>query len=558
MEPGINFDQLPELASRLNLSFRSGEISLQGQRMVLLHTGALGALRRELIDTLGVERARGVLTRMGYASGWRDAEMVRAMLPEASDDDLMSLGPQLHSLEGVVHVTPIRFEISVAEGHYYGEFAWDNSHEADVHLEHFGPYHDSVCWTQIGYASGYTSAVMHRPVMYREVLCRGRADERCMIVGKLVEDWGDEIEPELKYLQPDRVADQIVALQQQVECLRHSLDEKHALGDLIGVSPAFRHAAEIIKKAGESSVTVLLLGETGVGKEMFARALHQLSPRAQSAFVAVNCAALPEELIESELFGVEKGAYTGAQQSRPGRFERAHGGTLFLDEVGELSASAQVKLLRVLQEGEFERIGDTHTRKIDVRLIAATNVDLEQAVQEGRFRADLYYRLNIYPVIIPPLRERIEDIPLLAERFIERYNTKHGKRIVGLTEGALHALQTYDWPGNIRELENMIERGIILVGNEQRIDLTNLFPSMSLADRTGSRPEPSAPAGRHGARTLDAVVEEILGCEAPLEEIETRLLNSAVARADGNLSRAARLLGITRPQLAYRLSKRRP
>ncbi|MDZ7809428.1 MAG: sigma 54-interacting transcriptional regulator [Arhodomonas sp.] len=575
MTSGITFDRLPELAAQFKLCFRSGHIHLEGERMVLLHTGALGALRRELVDTLGLDRTRGVLTRMGYASGRRDAEMARELLPGASDEDLMNLGPQLHSLEGIAHVTPIRFDIDVAGGRYSGEFLWEDSFEAAVHLETFGPYHDAVCWMQLGYASGYTTAVMGKSVIFREVDCRGKGDANCRIIGKPVEDWGEEITEELQYFEPENVAEQLVALQDQVEHLRYSIDEETTLGDMVGVSPAFRETGEIIRKAADSAVTVLLLGETGVGKEMFARSLHQLSPRADEAFVAVNCAAMPEELVESELFGVEKGAFTGAEHSRPGRFERADGGTLFLDEVGELSQPAQAKLLRVLQEGEFERIGDTRSRHVDVRLVAATNTDLEQAVRDGRFRADLYYRLNIYPVVIPPLRERREDIPLLVERFLDKYNARHGKRITGITERAMEALKAYEWPGNIRELENMIERGVIIANNHECIDVKDLFPRMNIApapepaERRAPSAEPGETTAEPGAAhredttstappagaDVDELAALLLERSASLDELEPRLIELAVQRADGNLSRAARSLGMTRPQLAYRMKK---
>ncbi len=562
MSSSFDIEELPELASRLHLSFKSGRITLEDQRMVLLHTGALGSLRRELVETLGLDRARGVLTRMGYASGRRDAEMVRKLMPNASDEELMNFGPQLHSLEGIVDVIPIHFDIDVVNGHFYGEFAWEDSYEAEVHLEHFGMHHESVCWTQVGYASGYTSAVVRRCVVFKEVQCCGKGDARCMIVGKPEEEWGQEIEAEMKYFQPDHVADQIVELQAQVEHLRYSLDEEFTQGDMVGVSEPFRETTDMIRKAAESTVTVLLLGETGVGKEKYARLLHNLSPRANNTFIAVNCAAMPEELIESELFGVEKGAFTGAQQSRPGRFERAHGGTLFLDEVGELSASAQAKLLRVLQEGEFERVGDTQTRHIDVRLVAATNVDLQQAVQNGRFRADLFYRLNIYPVVVPPLRARGEDVPLLVKRFLDKYNARHGKRVTGVTDTAMKALQDYVWPGNIRELENMIERGVILVPNDAKIDLKNLFPCMDLSGYPGipGATQPAATTATDSAaaaagQDVDAVIEQVLESGASLDKLERQLMKAAVERSEGNLSSAARLLGMTRAQLAYRLKK---
>jgi transcriptional regulator with GAF, ATPase, and Fis domain len=209
-------------------------------------------------------------------------------------------------------------------------------------------------------------------------------------------------------------------------------------------------------------VSVLLTGETGVGKERFARALHTLSDRAGGPFVAVNCAALPAELIEAELFGVEKGAYTGAHATRAGRFERADGGTLFLDEVGDMPLPAQAKLLRVLQEGEVERLGAEQPRKVNVRLVAATNVDLEAAVAAGRFRRDLLYRLNVYPIAIPALRERTADIAPLAQHLLQRYAAQHHKRLLGFSDRAMAALQAHDWPGNVRELENLVERGVIL------------------------------------------------------------------------------------------------
>lgn len=545
------------LPSNLKLNFEYGRITLDKHRMLLLHAGAFGSLRVELIETLGIERARGLLTRMGYASGKRDAELARKLLPSMSDEDVLMVGPHLHSLEGIVRVSPIRMDIDIANSHFDGEFLWEDSFEAQVHKEHFGIHHEAVCWTQIGYACGFTSEITGRFILFREVDCAGKGDRQCRIVGKPAEDWEDA-EHDLSYFEPDHLADQLVKLQTEVENLRYSLDDHFALGDMVGRSEAFLSTCDLLRKGASSHVTVLLLGETGVGKEMCARALHSLSPRAKSSFVAINCAAIPEELIESELFGIEKGAYTGAHQSRPGRFERAHGGTLFLDEIGELSAAAQAKLLRVLQEGEFERIGDTQTRKVDVRLIAATNVDLQQAVDQGRFRADLYYRLNIFPVLIPPLRERVDDIELLVERFLGKYAARHGKRVSGITTPALDALRRYAWPGNIRELENMIERGVIIVGNNQDIDVPHLFPCVNF----GKRETPLSGAmnitdtAHNREEGLKGMIDCALEQSTSFEELEAMMLDTAVERAGGNLSSAARMLGMTRPQLAYRLKKR--
>jgi two-component system response regulator HydG len=295
---------------------------------------------------------------------------------------------------------------------------------------------------------------------------------------------------------------------------------------------------------------------------MFAAAIHQVGGRSDRSFVALNCGALPSELLESELFGVEKGAYTGAQQSRPGRFERADGGTLFLDEVGELSMNAQTRLLRVLQDGVIDRLGSTATRKVDVRLIAATNVNLELAVESGKFRKDLFYRLNVYPVKIPPLRERRSDILLLTDRFVALIGAREGKRVQGLTDKARHALLAHDWPGNVRELENAVERALILTEDGAPIDASALFAGVLPADIA---PVQDAPIGKRGqisygaaagADTVDLFLEHVFRQHIPFDSVETVLLDAAVKRAGGNLSEAARLLGLSRGQLAYRQKKR--
>ncbi|MBX3683813.1 MAG: sigma 54-interacting transcriptional regulator, partial [Thauera sp.] len=282
--------------------------------------------------------------------------------------------------------------------------------------------------------------------------------------------------------------------------------------------------------------------------------LHEMSARKDEAFVAVNCAALPDELIESELFGVERGAFTGAHTSRAGKFERAHGGTLFLDEVGELPLPAQAKLLRALQEGEIERLGDERTRKVNVRLVAATNVDLQKAVNAGTFRRDLYYRLNVYPVTIPPLRERTGDIPALVEAMVRRFETLHGKRIAGLSDKAMHALKLHAWPGNVRELENVLERGVILAPQNGQIEVEHLF--IGTLDEHAREHSLSAQGGLETARRAQQdLAAAVLDSGMSLDAFEQRLLQHAVERANGNLSAAARLLGMTRPQLNYRIKK---
>ena len=530
-----------------------GLIWLDENRMLLMHTAALSALRKELIDSVGIDQARRILTRMGYASGTRDAELAKKVRFGRSEQDAFFAGPQLHMLEGSVIVTPVKIEMDLPSGHFSGEFLWDNSYEAEVHVREYGQTHDSVCWMQIGYASGYTSAFMGRFILFKEVECAATGRDQCRIVGKPVEEWPDahELTP---YYEADSILNHMLELRGQVDALRASIEGSRQPQNLIGSSPGFRRAYSLIDKAAATQVTVLLLGETGVGKERFARALHDMSRRSANPFVAVNCAALPHELIESELFGVEKGAFTGAHASRMGKFERAEGGTLFLDEVGELPLSAQAKLLRVLQEGEIERLGDERVRKINVRLVAATNVDLQAAVKAGRFRSDLFYRLNVYPVTIPPLRERLTDIPPMVEAMLHRFSALHDKHVAGVTDKAMRALKSYAWPGNIRELENIIERGIILTPQNDWIEIEHLFAESydnddaeHFVDAAGSLADAEVVLGNLCSRVIESGVG--------LDALEEALIQHAVRESGGNLSRAARLLRITRPQLNYRLKK---
>jgi len=534
----------------------SGQIWLHEHRMLLVHAEAQGLLRKELIDSLGMDRARGLLTRMGYSSGLRDAELARRRSQDCSDAQAFMIGPQLHTLEGIVQVTPVRLELDRVTGRFDGEFLWENSWEGQWHRHHYGQHSEPVCWTQIGYACGYSSAFMGRPILFKEVECVGMGHASCRIVGRPADEWEDAAE-QLRYFTPDAIADQLIELQTQVVQLRSSIGDKEKMpADMIGVSPGFRRAFDLLRQCAGSQISVLLLGETGVGKELFARALHAMGARSEKPFVAVNCAGIPADLVEAELFGVERGAYTGAQSARAGRFERADGGSLFLDEIGELPLPAQSKLLRALQEGEIERVGDHRVRRVDVRMIAATNADLQRLVKEGRFRSDLYYRLNAFQIEIPPLRERKEDVSFLAKRFLEKYGAVHGKKLRGFTDKAKRALLTYHWPGNIRELQNMVERGVILAPSGSRIEVNHLFscqPAPGETHELGLGLD-----GNLDAATWDTgqdLCEAVFNGVRTLEQVEAMLIESAVDKAHGNLSAASRMLGLTRPQLAYRLKR---
>jgi transcriptional regulator with GAF, ATPase, and Fis domain len=396
---------------------------------------------------------------------------------------------------------------------------------------------------------------MGRRILYKEVECVGMGHANCRIVGKPVEEWDDAAE-HMRYFAPESIADQLLDLQTQVTQLRSTIGEKEKLpAYMVGTSPGFRAAYELLRTAAASQITVLLLGETGVGKEIFARCLHESGPRASRPFVAVNCAAIPHDLVESELFGVEKGAYTGAQAARQGRFERADGGSLFLDEIGDLPLTAQSKLLRVLQQGEIERLGDQRTRKVNVRVIAATNGDLHRLVKEGKFRPDLYYRLNAYQIHIPPLRERKEDISPLANAFLDKYSAIHGKRLRGFTDKAKRMLLSYPWPGNIRELQNVVERGVILAPSGSRIEVDQLFSACcdERPEEFGLGADGTPDVGRWAAGK--DLCEAVFNGVMTLDDLESMLLQTAIDKARGNLSSAARMLGLTRPQFAYRLKR---
>jgi DNA-binding NtrC family response regulator len=545
-----------DLRTQVHFCAETGQIWLHEHRMLLIHAQAQASLRKELIDTLGMDRARGLLTRMGYESGVRDAELARTRAESMGDLDAFMTGPRLHTLEGIVKVTQIKLELDRAAGRFYGEFLWDNSWEGQWHRHFYGIHAEPVCWTQIGYACGYTSAFMGRPILYKEVECAGMGDDHCRIVGKPVGEWEDASEYAL-FFNRESIAERLIELQTEVVQLRTSIGGKEKLpADMVGTSPAFRAAYKLLTQAADSQITVLLLGETGVGKEVFARTLHERGARRSASFVAINCAAIPHDLVESELFGVEKGAYTGALASRAGRFERANGGTLFLDEIGDLPLAAQAKLLRVLQEGEIERLGDLKVRKVNVRLVAATNIDLGILVKQGKFRSDLYYRLNAYQINIPPLRERKEDVSLLAKCFLEKYSAINGKRLRGFTDKAKRALLDYAWPGNIRELQNMIERGVILAPSGTRIEVDHMFSACGANHALEFGLDIHGDLNHlHGAEAGKDLCEAVFNGVMTLDQVEAMLVETAVDKARGNLSSAARMLGLTRPQLAYRLRR---
>jgi Nif-specific regulatory protein len=345
-----------------------------------------------------------------------------------------------------------------------------------------------------------------------------------------------------------RVMREREGLLEQTRSLQQELRSRYRLDSIVGQSKRMREIYDAVQQVSRSRATVLLRGESGTGKELIARAIHHNSPRADGPFIKINCAALPQTLLESELFGHEKGAFTGATAVKKGRFELADGGSLFLDEIGDLPPDLQVKLLRVLQERSFERVGGTRTIDVDVRIIAATHQDLESLMAQGKFREDLYYRLNVVPVLLPPLRERREDIPLLTEHFLAKYNRENSRK-VRITGRALQQMLNHHWPGNVRELENSIERLVIMSRRRLVLPEDLLLSADTEADRIAEKP------GHPINRPTPPVAAPQAPPRASLREVERQQILHAITQAEGVQVKAAALLGITPRQLAYRLRR---
>ncbi|WP_106418295.1 sigma-54-dependent Fis family transcriptional regulator [Salinicola tamaricis] len=578
---------LHDLTESLRFTPNDGRIWFDTRRMLLFGAHSFGALRRELIETLGPAGARDLLMRVGFSAGASDAAFVRKHWPDSDDAGVLSAGERIHAVMGMVKVETIRRDHDIPNGTFDAEFLWHDSVEAAEHLKAHGLSAEPVCWMQLGYASGYASAFYGKRVIYRELECAGCGAAHCRIVGETTSE-RMQANDDLDWLQLDRqrlspaTAQGRTTRRQPVatSAPRHDANktdatnagatgidatgiEPHASNAqrIVGVSAAVSIALQKIERVAPTPATVLLNGESGVGKDLFANALHRSSLLAEGPFVALNCAAIPDTLIEAELFGVEKGAFTGAERSRPGRFERADGGTLFLDEIPSLSLEAQGKLLRTLQDGEIERVGGSQPIRVDVRIVAAANKDLLQEVQAGRFREDLYYRLNVFPIRLPPLRERRDDIPLLVEHFSRHYAERYRKSITGLTRKASDALLAYDYPGNVRELQNLVERGVINALDGGPIDAFHLF------EDAGFSSSPGAKLRINAAGDLETAEPEEVSLSRPTQphtashaedtvtERERQMLERVLGNAEGNVSQAARDLGITRAKLAYRLQK---
>ncbi len=475
--------ELVDLAEVLDFRPDQGIIRLHEQRVVILSAAALGLLRKELLDTLGEETVRRLMLRFGYADGYHDAVGLRDRSNWATPLEGLRAGAVLHRLEGIVRTEIASVDHDERTGTLAATIEWQDSYVAEQQVHHYGKTTSPVCWSLVGYASGYASACFGQEIYFRETACRAQGAAHCSVIGRDAESWGADLEgfrfdyqganlaQELDKLRGaahqrlkdlDRRERLVAKRERELNLLRERVAHVAATKHFIANSPGMQEVLEFAARVAPLDTTVLIYGESGTGKEFIVRLIHDESPRASGPFVSVNCAALTETLLESELFGHVRGAFTGAVRDKPGLFEVAANGTLFLDEIGEVAPTVQAKLLRALQEREIRRVGGERNFRVNARVVAATNRDLRAAVAAGTFREDLFFRLGAFVITVPPLRERREDIPPMVREFVRRAATRMKKDVTNVSADAMTALMNYGWPGNVRELEHAIERAVIL------------------------------------------------------------------------------------------------
>jgi len=518
------------LAEVLDFRPDQGIIRLHEQRVVILSAAAMGLLRKELIDTLGLETARRLMLRFGYADGYHDAVSLRDRSKWATPLEGLWVGAVLHRLEGIVRAEITKVEHDASSGRFEEEVFWHDSYAAEQHIHHYGKSDVPVCWSLAGYASGYVSAVLGQEIYFRESECLAQGALKCSVVGKDAASWGDALESlrvdfqsadlgqevervreavHKRLQELDRRERHVAKRERELNLLRERVSRHAASKHFIASSAAMQEVLELAARVAPLDTTVLVYGESGTGKEFIVRLIHDQSPRATGPFVSINCAALTETLLESELFGHVRGAFTGAVRDKAGLFEVAGNGTLFLDEIGEVAPTVQAKLLRALQEREIRRVGAERNIKVNARVVAATNRDLRAAVDAGTFREDLYFRLGAFVITVPPLRERREDIPPLVHDFLGRAATRVKKDVKSVSPDAMTALMNYSWPGNVRELEHAIERAVI-VARGTSIKVRELPPEVS--QKTRLRPtDDSLDLQAHERAMIERALERFRG-----------------------------------------------
>lgn len=516
----------------LELDSVGGIIHFAGQRALLLDAMAMGVLRKYLVENFGITAARAVLTQFGFAHGWRMAEAMQAQFSWKNGEEWRRAGTRICALEGLFSV-----ELGSEDPLEKKGAMILTSYEAEQHLLHFGMADSAVCWTICGLMSGYLSHVSEQEIYVLEDRCLGKGHAACNLLGRTSKEWGEERAEELGFFEPGRLKESLDGslmrvtetlksaerkLREHRQSLRRVTKDIHVPEGIVAKSSSMQKVLDLARRVAKVDATVLITGESGAGKERISRLLHDESSRAAGPFIAINCGAITETLLESELFGHARGAFTGASSDRPGLFEAANHGTLLLDEIGEISPGTQVKLLRVLQEREVRRVGENKSRRIDVRIVAATNRDLSYGVAGGAFRQDLYYRLKVVELNVPPLRDRRDDILPLARVLLAEAALRMKRAISGLTPTAADQLLRYEWPGNVRELGNAMERAVALASGS-RIECDDLPEEIR---RACARPVATSGAVR------------------PLEEVEKEYILAALELNDGNQTRTAEQLQI--------------
>lgn len=531
----LNHDELVQIHPT------DGEILFAGQRAVLLDAVAIGILRRYLMDNFGYAATRTILTEFGFAHGWRLAGALQSEFDWQDLDEWRRAGPRILELGGL-----FRAMSGCGDPLHQGGAVFASSYEAEQHLLHFGRSDAPVCWTLCGQMSGYLSRTTGLEIYVLEDRCSAEGHAACEFQGRTKEEWGEDRAADLSPFRRNNLEDCLaVSLSRVTQSIReaeekiheqrklivHVVPEIDAPSGIVCKSPEMLRVVELSRRAAKVDVTILVTGESGVGKERITRLVHNESARAKGPFIAVNCAAISESLFESELFGHKRGSFTGAEADRPGLFEAASGGSLVLDEVGEIPPTTQAKLLRVLQEREVRRVGENLSRKIDVRVIAATNSDLEKRVAAGTFREDLYYRLKVVEIHVPTLRQRASDLLPLARLFLVQAAARLGREDMSLSPRAADQLLHYDWPGNVRELENAMERATALAATS-RVEVEDLPEEIRTPFLTPT-------LGENPVR--------------PLAEIELDYIQAVLRRNGGNKSRTAEELHIGQSTLYRKL-----
>ncbi|MDK2970424.1 MAG: two-component system, NtrC family, response regulator HydG [Candidatus Sumerlaeota bacterium] len=526
------------------VSFSDGQLSLHGRRLVIHSLHAFAHLRGDLVRSIGLEQTRRLLTRYGYYSGQADAAAMKRVYNWDSLDEWLLAGPRVHALVGVVrtHIRSMTWEPETKR--FEMEITWRGSGEAEEHQLELGSSEEPICWMLTAYASGYASFCLGTPVYFIESQCRCQPGCRvCRATGRDEASWGEAITPHLPFYQSDDIIGKIQNLTGELKRQQDEIDRQRRRLERLrrpnapGTpfietrNPAFQRILDVADRVAPYDTAILITGESGTGKEVLARHIHRQSRRAAAPFQAINCGSLPETLLESELFGHRAGAFTGAVHDRLGLFEQASGGTLFLDEVGEMPPSMQVKLLRALQEKEIIPVGGNKPRKIDIRVLSATNRRLATDIRTGKFRDDLFYRLAVVELELPPLRERHEDLLPLARLLLNEIAHRHSIANPRLDPKCHDLLFAYPWPGNIRELANTLERALLLT-------------------RSGTIHPDHLPSHLHEPATIAFPRSNE---DRPLADVERDHILTVLRSTDGNRRKAARILGIGETTLWRRL-----